>query len=121
MKLTQKDRLKRRHFRVRSRVAGTAQRPRLFVRKSLRHVYAQLIDDSPETGSVTLASFGTATKDAAGKHLANKAGATALGKSVGEQLMARGITEIVFDRGGYRYHGVVQAFADAVRESGVKF
>lgn len=121
MKMTQKDRLKRRHYRVRSRVAGTAERPRLFVRKSLRHVYVQLIDDSADTGSVTLASFGTATKDSAGKHLANKAGAAALGKSVGEALAARGIKEIVFDRGGYRYHGVVQALADAVREAGVKF
>jgi len=119
MQLSRKDRLKKRHIRVRKKVAGTAERPRLYVRKSLKHLYAQVVDDSPEAGSKTLAIFTTATKDNNGKHSANVNAAVELGKIVGTELKARGITQVVFDRGGYRYHGVVKAIADSVRETGI--
>jgi len=119
MKLTKKERLDRRHNRVRKKVSGTNERPRLFVRKSLKHLYAQLVDDSVEGGAKTLATFTTASKANGGKHSANKAAAVELGKYVGAQLKERGITAVVFDRGGYRYHGVVKAIAEAVRETGV--
>ena len=121
MKLTQKDRLKRRHFRVRKKVSGTTERPRLCVRRTLKHFYAQVIDDSQVLGSTTIASFSTATKDNSGKHMRNIAQATELGKFIGEALKGKGITQIVFDRGGYRYHGCVKALADGIRESGIIF
>lgn len=121
MQLTKKDKLKRRHRRLRNKVNGTADRPRLYVRKSLRHLHAQLIDDSGETGCRTLTAFSTLTKETAGKHCCNVAGAAALGKSIGEELKKRGVESIVFDRGGNRYHGCVKALADAVRETGVRF
>lgn len=121
MKLTQKDRLTRRHLRVRRKVAGTAERPRLYVRKSLKHLYVQLIDDSPANGSRTLAIFTTHSKDNAGKHMCNIKHAGELGKRVGEELKNRGIEQIVFDRGGYRYHGAVKALADAVRQAEIRF
>lgn len=121
MKLTKSEALKRRHRRVRKKVTGTAERLRLYVRRSLRHLYAQLIDDTPVNGSRTLVTFTTNTKDASGKHFRNIAGATALGKEIGEALKQRGVDQIVFDRGGARYHGIVKALADAVREQGVQF
>lgn len=121
MKLSKKDALRRRHLRVRGKVSGTAGRPRVAVRKSLRHLYLTVVDDSPETGSRTLATFTTATKDKAGKHMANVAQAGELGKLAGAELKNRGINEIVFDRGGYRYHGQVKAIAEAMREAGVAF
>lgn len=121
MKLNKKENLRRRHWRVRRKVRGTAERPRVSVRKSLKHFYVVVIDDSPENGSRTLATFTTASKDTQGKHMANQAGGAALGKKVGEELKNRGITTIVFDRGGYRYHGCVKAIADAMREAGVVF
>lgn len=121
MKLTKKDALRRRHLRVRKKVSGTPQRPRVAVRKSLRHLYLVVIDDSPETGSRTMATFSTASKETAGKHMANVAQASELGKRTGAELKSRGIGEIVFDRGGYRYHGRVKAIAEAMREAGVTF
>lgn len=119
MKLTKQERIQRRHKRVRRKVAGTSERPRLYVRKSLKHLYAQLVDDSPEGGSRTIGIFTTATKANAGQHKANLANASELGKQVGNELKAKGINAVVFDRGGYRYHGVVKAVADSVRESGI--
>jgi large subunit ribosomal protein L18 len=123
MKLTKKEQLKRRHLRVRKKVSGTPERPRLFVRRSLKHLYAQVVDDSALTdgykkgSSRTLAAYTTASKE--GKHSANIPCATALGKAIGADLLARGINTVVFDRGGYRYHGVVKALAEAVREAGI--
>jgi large subunit ribosomal protein L18 len=119
MKLTKKEQLKRRHWRVRAKVHGTTERPRLCIRKSLKHFYAVLIDDSFESGSKTLACFTTASKENPGRHMANIPGAAALGAKVGAELKNRGINAIVFDRGGYRYHGCVKALADAMREAGV--
>lgn len=119
MQLTSKERLKRRHFRVRKKVSGTAARPRLYVRRSLKHIYVQIIDDSPEVGSKTLLTVTTWSKETAGKHFANANGAKALGGRVAEALKAHGLTTVVFDRGGYRYHGVVKTLAETVRESGI--
>lgn len=118
MKLTKKEQLARRHRRVRRKVAGTAERPRLFVRKTLKHLYVQLVDDSIEKGSHTLAAY-TTSRGNGGKHSANVASATELGKAVGTDLKAKGIAAVVFDRGGYRYHGVVKAIAESVRETGI--
>lgn len=119
MQLSRKERLQRRHLRVRKKVSGTAERPRLMVRKSLKHLYLVLVDDSPETGSKTISTYTTATKANSGKHLANASGAVELAKLAAADLKARGITTVTFDRGGYSYHGIVKTLADTVRESGV--
>lgn len=121
MKLSKKQSLKKRHIRVRKSVAGTAERPRLYVRRSLKHLYAQLIVDGADKGSRTLATFTTATKDNRGKDMSSMNHARVLGKNIGSELKARGIETIVYDRGGYRYHGVVKVLAESVREAGINF
>jgi large subunit ribosomal protein L18 len=104
------------HARIRGKLAGTAERPRLNVYRSLNHIYAQVIDDQK---GVTLASASSlALKLKTG---GNVAAAKEIGKSVAEQAVAKGIKEVVFDRGGYLYHGRVKALADAAREAGLKF
>lgn len=110
---------KRRHRRIRARVSGTAERPRLNVYRSLEHIYAQLIDD--EAGR-TIVSASTVDKElAAGlAGMKKQAQATAVGKAVAERALDAGITEVVFDRGGYLYHGRVKALADGAREGGLK-
>jgi large subunit ribosomal protein L18 len=105
----------RRHRRVRVKVAGTGQRPRLSVYRSLHHVYAQLIDD--ETGR-TVAAASTAQLKV-GKKDANAA--AAVGKAIAEKAKAAGVTRAVFDRGGFLYHGRVKALAEAAREAGLEF
>jgi large subunit ribosomal protein L18 len=108
----------RRHLRVRRRVAGTAERPRLVVFRSLKHIYAQLVNDDL---GVTILSVG----DGAASIVVDGAGKVARGKSVGkllaEKAKAAGVTRVVFDRAGYRYHGRVQAVADGAREGGLEF
>jgi large subunit ribosomal protein L18 len=111
---------RRRHARVRRKVIGTAERPRLCVFRSLRHVYAQVIDDS--TGR-TLASASTLDsqlrEQIAGLEVHEQA--KAVGKAVAERARAQGIETVVFDRGGYPYHGRVKALADGSREGGLAF
>jgi large subunit ribosomal protein L18 len=107
----------RRHRRVRKKVEGTAERPRLAVFRSSRHVYAQLIDD--ENGR-TIASASTVEKDARGGTTATVDAAKAVGARLGEKAKASGISRVVFDRGGFRYHGRVAAVADGARESGLE-
>jgi large subunit ribosomal protein L18 len=107
----------RRAHRVRNKVQGTAERPRLSVFRSSKHIYAQLIDDM--TG-VTLAAAGTVGKTG-GKYGGNVKAATEVGKKLAEAAKAKGITQAAFDRGHYRYHGRVKALADAAREGGLKF
>lgn len=121
MKQTKAQKLKRRHLRVRRTVNGSAERPRLMVRKTNRHLYVQLIDDSAEKGSLTLASYSTVSKENVDKQMCNIAEAGVLGRAVGADLKARGIARIVYDRGGYLYHGTVKALADGVREAGIDF
>jgi|JI81AbrownRNA_FD_contig_81_238194_length_5792_multi_2_in_0_out_0_12 large subunit ribosomal protein L18 len=118
---TSKDRLTRRHLRLRNKIAGTPERPRIFARKSLRHLYVQVIDDSQKTGSKTLFAASTADGGKEGGHFRNIKSATEFGKRVGADLKNKGISTVVFDRGGYKYHGVVKALADGLREAGLEF
>ncbi len=109
----------RRHRRVRKKVLGTAERPRLAVFRSTRHISAQVIDDR---AGVTLASASTIEADLrSGGGTGNVDAATKVGKLVAERAKAAGIEKVVFDRGGFRYHGRVAALADAARESGLEF
>ena len=112
------DRRYRRHLRVRTRVVGTAERPRLVVFRSLKHIYAQLVNDDQ---GVTLLGVSDASEGVdtttAGK--VNRAKAT--GKLLAEKAKAAGVTKVVFDRAGYRYHGRVQAVAEGAREGGLEF
>lgn len=107
----------KRHLRVRNRVAGTAERPRLNVFRSLAHIYAQVIDDDK---GMTLAAASSLDKDFNGKG-GNIAAAKAVGAAIAKKALEKGITEVVFDRGGYIYHGRVAALAEAAREGGLKF
>ena len=109
----------RRQRRVRKKVVGTAERPRLAVYRSNKHISAQLIDDSK---GHTLAAASTYEADArAGANSGSAAAAGAVGKLIGERAAAAGIEAVVFDRGGNRYHGRVAALADAARDAGLKF
>lgn len=116
----QMDARRRRHQRIRANISGTAERPRLNVFRSLEHIYVQVIDDV--TGR-TLVSASTLEKSLApelsGKNKRQQA--TAVGKMVAQRAKDAGITQVVFDRGGYLYHGRVQALADGAREGGLEF
>ncbi len=118
-KFVNRRRLRRRRH-VRRRVRGTAERPRLSVFRSHKHIYAQLIDD---IAGRTLASASTKDKDLAGqvKSGGNKEAATLVGKALGERGVAAGVNDVAFDRGSYKYHGRVAALADGAREAGLKF
>ena len=115
---TKKRRQLRRRRHVRSNITGTAERPRLTVFRSSKHIYAQLIDDI--TG-VTLASASSRGKDATVKYGGNIKASQVIGKKLAEAALAKGITKAAFDRGHYRYHGRIKALADAAREGGLKF
>ncbi len=110
----------RRHRRIRRRLRGTDAKPRLSVFKSLNHIYAQLIDDG---SGKTIISASTVEKDirSSVKHGGNLAAAKKVGESIARKALDRKITDIIFDRGGYRYHGCIKALADAAREQGLKF
>lgn len=110
----------RRTFRVRKRVRGTAERPRLCVTRTLRNITAQVIDD---IAGVTLASASTADKTLAKKlkYGGNAAAAEAVGKAIAEKASSKGVTEVCFDRGACKYHGRVAALANAAREAGLQF
>ncbi len=111
---------KRRHLRVRKRVSGTAERPRLNVFRSLKHIYAQIIDD--ETGTTLVAA--SSLDDAVGegkKSCGNKESARQVGELIARKALEKGISEVVFDRGGYLYHGRIRELAEGAREAGLKF
>jgi len=108
---------KKRHKRVRGKIAGTPERPRLNVFRSEKHIYAQIIDD---TKGVTLCSASSLEKSFKGSG-SNKEGAQKVGKQVAERAVKSGIENVVFDRGGYIYHGRVKELAEAAREGGLKF
>jgi large subunit ribosomal protein L18 len=111
---------KRRHARVRKNLAGTPQRPRLNVYRSLNHIYAQLIDDSQGHTLLAVSTLDPALrKTLSGK--SKKEQAVAVGKALAERATEAGITQVVFDRGGYKYHGRVQELAEASREAGLQF
>lgn len=104
------------HTRIRKKVSGTADRPRLAVFRSLNHIYAQVIDD---VSGRTLASASTAEKALKGSTGGNVEAAVRVGKAVAERAIAAGVSNVVFDRGGYLYHGRVKALLDASREAGL--
>jgi large subunit ribosomal protein L18 len=120
MAIKSKKARKRRHRRIRMKINGTAERPRLNVYRSLNHIYAQVIDD---VAGHTLVSASTVDSslaaDLEGKSKREKA--AAVGKTVAQKAKDAGISEVVFDRGGYLYHGRVKALADGAREAGLKF
>lgn len=101
--------------RIRSKVSGTAERPRLAVKKSLKYIYAQLIDDA---SGKTVATASSKEADAKG---ANAAAAKAVGALIAKKAKDKGVKRVVFDRGGYLYHGNIKALADAARENGLEF
>ena len=108
---------KKRHLRVRNKISGTPQRPRLNVYRSTNHIYAQVIDD---VNAVTLAQASSLDKEFSGNG-GNIEGAKKVGELVAKRAIDKGITEVVFDRGGYLYHGRIKELADAAREVGLKF
>ena len=107
----------RRHRRVRGKISGTAERPRLDVFRSSKHIYAQIIDD---VAGVTLVSASTVEKGFEGNG-GNVEAAKKVGATVAERALKKGIEDVVFDRGGYIYHGRVKALAEGAREGGLKF
>lgn len=108
----------RRHSRVRKKVVGTTERPRLVVFRSTRHVEAQIVDD---TVGKTLASASTMEADLRANDGDKTAKAATVGRLLGDRAKAAGVTQVVFDRGGYRYHGRIAAVADGAREAGLEF
>jgi large subunit ribosomal protein L18 len=107
------------HARIRKRVSGTAERPRLAVHFSGKHVYAQVIDDD---AGKTLVSAATTEETIGGKKAgANRTSAEKVGKAIAERLLSKKVDKVIFDRGGFLYHGKVKALADAAREGGLKF
>jgi large subunit ribosomal protein L18 len=109
---------KRRHFRVRKKVRGNAARPRLTVFRSNKHIYAQVIDD---VAGRTVASASTMEKDAPKGSAGTVDAAKAVGERLGERAKSAGINSVVFDRGGFKYHGRVAAVADGARSAGLEF
>lgn len=111
---------KKRHFRIRKKISGTEKRPRLNVFKSNRYFYAQIIDD---TKGETLAAASSLEKELKGECLSrcNVETAKKVGELIAKRAIEKGLTSVVFDRGGYIYHGKVKAFAEAAREAGLKF
>ncbi len=111
----------RRHKRVRKKILGTAERPRLVVFRSLRHIYGQLVDDSRGVTLMGISSTSPTVQgsvtDAKGKISTSKL----TGKALAEKAIQSGVESVVFDRGGYKYHGRVRAFAEGAREGGLKF
>ena len=120
MALTKIERRRRIHYRIRKHVNGTAERPRLVVFRSNKQIYAQVIDDQQGITLVAAASNDKALA-AECKGKAGKEAAAVVGKAVAERALAKGISEVAFDRGGYLYHGRVKSLADAAREGGLKF
>ena len=120
MATTRKAARQRVHQRIRKKVAGTAERPRLAVHFSGKHVYAQVIDDG---AGRTLVAASTIEGSSRGKSkaAANRAAAEQIGKTIAERLLAKNLDRVVFDRGGFFYHGKVKALADAARAGGLKF
>jgi len=117
-KVTRNQARRRRHLRLRQKVAGTPERPRLNVFRSSRHIYAQLIDDVNGQTVLTVSSLDPEIEGAGG---GNITAARVVGELLGKRAVAQGLTRVVFDRGGYLYHGRVKALAEAAREAGLEF
>ena len=108
------DRRFKRHLRIRNKIAGTAERPRLVVFRSLKHIYAQLVDDAANRTLATVSDLGI-EQGKKGERAAE------VGKMIAERAKTAGITKVVFDRAGYRYHGRIKAVADGARKGGLEF
>jgi len=111
---------KRRHLRVRKKVFGTPERPRLCVYRSEKHIYAQIIDDTAGHTIVSASTLDKELKDSLAKTW-NKTAAREVGKLIGKRALEKGIQTVVFDRGGFKYHGRVKELAEGAREAGLKF
>jgi large subunit ribosomal protein L18 len=111
---TRDERRQRRHLRVRKKVEGTSERPRLVVRRSLKHIYAQIVDDAGQRTILTVSDLTVGE----GRKVARS---SAVGQTVARKAKEAGITRVVFDRAGYKYHGRVKALADGAREGGLEF
>ena len=111
----------RRHWRVRSRVSGTSERPRLSIFRSNKYIYAQVIDDSTGKTLVAASSSQKPLREQLGNKLCSIEAAQLVGKTVAEQAKSSGLEKVCFDRGPYKYHGRVKALADAAREAGLDF
>lgn len=111
----------RRQRRVRAKVSGVAERPRLNVFRSNQHIYAQVVDDSSHHTLAAASTLDPTVQEALEAKQAKQAQAAAVGRVVAERAREKGIETVVFDRGGYRYHGRVRALAEAAREAGLKF
>ena len=120
---TKDDRRRRIQLRQRKRIMGTVERPRLSVFRSVSHIYAQVIDDLSGNTLVSASSIDPALKGTFAKGVAggNVKGAEAIGKAIAERSIEKGIKQVVFDRGGFLYHGRIRAVADAARETGLEF
>jgi large subunit ribosomal protein L18 len=119
-KLSKDQQRRRVHDRVRMKVSGTPERPRLCIYRSSGHIYTQVIDDRSGTTLVSASSVDKESKKSV-KGGGNIASAKAIGKTIADRAKAAGISKVVFDRGGYKYHGRVKALADAAREAGLQF
>lgn len=120
MKETRSAARQRRHLRVRKKVSGTAQVPRLSVFRSLKHIYAQIIDDVTGRTLISASTLDPDIRDQVAE-LNKTEQARLVGRRLAEKALSNGVTQVVFDRGGYQYHGRVKALADASREGGLKF
>jgi large subunit ribosomal protein L18 len=120
---TKEDRRDRIKYRIRKRVQGTDVRPRLTVYRSVAHIYVQVVDDMSGRTIASASSVEPTVKGAMGKKArgGNVAGAQAIGKTIAERLLEKGVKRVVFDRNGFLYHGRVKAVADAAREAGLEF
>ena len=110
----------KRHFRVRKRISGTSERPRLCVFKSLSHTYAQLVDDVTKTTILTVSTLSPGIREKV-KNGGNIEAAKIVGEEIGKKALEKSVSEVVFDRGGYPYHGRVKALAESAREAGLIF
>ena len=120
MKLSRKDSVKRRHRRIRKKVNGTSERPRLSIFRSNNHIYAQVIDDMAQHTLVAASTVEPSLKGELSSS-ADRQASAAVGKLVAQRALERGINKVVFDRGGNLYHGRVKALAEAAREAGLNF
>ncbi|ERN42230.1 ribosomal protein L18 [Rubidibacter lacunae KORDI 51-2] len=120
MKLTRKQSIQRRHRRIRRRLVGTTERPRLAVFRSNQHIYAQVIDDDRQHTLAAASTLDPDLRDRLGSG-ASCTAAAAVGKLVAERALQKGVQQVVFDRGGFIYHGRVRTLAEAAREAGLKF
>ena len=119
MKISKKEMRQKRHTRSRFYLSGNAQRPRLVVFRSLKHIYAQIVDDEEGKTLITASSL---EKEVRGDvNGGNKTGAKSIGQRVAKKAIDKGITAVVFDKGGYKYHGRVKELAEGAREAGLKF